>query len=270
MLHSLMRRSLVGGLLFTLAAAAPAASELLTPGTVFRDCPECPELVVVPAGRFVLGHGGLTASEGPAREVVLARPFAIGRYEITFDEWEACVAAGGCQRVPNDHQWGRGRRPVINVTFAEVQAYVDWLASKTGHRYRLPSEAEWAYANRAGSTTAFWWGDEAGAGRANCRDCGSEWSAVGTAPVGSFPANFFGLHDTTGNVLEWVQDCWYPDHTGAPGDGSSRDSDDCRQRVVRGGSWYYVKNTARSAWRSRNDVRVHSYSVGFRVVRDLP
>lgn len=257
-------------LLLVVAAATALAAEDLAPGTVFRDCPKCPELVVVPAGRFTMGAGGRYRRELPAHEVSIARPFAIGRYEVTFDEWQACVDAAACARVPDDHRWGRGRRPVINVTFAEIGAYLDWLSETTGHRYRLPSEAEWDYANRAGSTSQYWWGDKAGDGHANCRDCGSRWGSKGTAPVGSFAPNPFGLHDTSGNVWEWVEDCWQPDLNGAPSDGTPRFAGDCRLRVIRGGAWYYVKKTARSAWRSKNDVRANSYAIGFRVVRELP
>ena len=170
-------------LLAGVAAGADAADP--QPGEKFRDCPECPELVAVPAGRFIMGSDSDEANEGPAQPVVIARPFAIGVYEVTFAEWEACVAAAGCSVNPDDHKWGRERRPIINVNFAQVQEYLRWISARTGKTYRLPSEAEWEYAARAGTTTPYWWGDAAGTNLANCRDCGSEWSKLSSGPVGS-------------------------------------------------------------------------------------
>lgn len=249
------------------AAAVPATAQ--EPGSMFRDCETCPEMVVVPAGSFVMGSDGPHKYESPARQVTIAEPYAIGRFEVTFDEWAACVAAGGCAHEPDDHKWGRGTRPVINVTYADARTYVTWLSAHTGKSYRLPSEAEWEYAARGGTTTEFWWGDEVGENLANCRDCGSEWSAKGSGPVGSFEANPFGLYDTAGNVWEWVHDCWQESHAGNPADGSPRPETDCRYRTMRGGSWYYFSKNSRSAWRFRNDARVKSYGIGFRVARDL-
>jgi formylglycine-generating enzyme required for sulfatase activity len=246
------------------ATAAPAA------GTVWRDCPECPELVAIPPGRFVMGRGARRASEGPERPVTLERPFALGRYEVTFDEWQACVDAGGCARMPDDHTWGRGRHPVINVTFDDGLTYLRWLSARTGFVYRLPSEAEWDYANRAGTATTFWWGDAAAVNRANCRDCGSPRSGAGTAPVGSFAANAFGVYDTSGNVWEWVADCWSDTVADVPAGGQVRPNGSCRDRVIRGGAWYFISGTVRAAARAKNDARAHSYTIGFRVARDLP
>lgn len=240
------------------------------PGDVFRDCDTCPEMVVVPAGAFVMGLGDRYKQELPAHRVKIPRPFAIGRYEVTFDEWQACVDVGVCKHEPDDHKWGRGRRPVINLTFKQMKGYVAWLSARTGETYRLPSDAEWEYAARGGTVTEFWWGDEVGENRANCRDCGAEWSGLGSAPVGSFGPNPYGLFDTSGNVWEWVEDCWNPNHENAPGDGSARTDGDCGKRVIRGGgAWYYVKKNIRSAWRFKNDARVKSYWLGFRVVREL-
>lgn len=247
-----------------LAQDAPA------PGTVFKDCDNCPELVVVPAGLFIMGLGGKIAREGPAHRVIIPEPFAIGRFEVTFDQWEACQAEGGCDYDPDDHQWGRGTRPVINVDFDRVMDYVNWISAKTGHQYRVPSEAEWEYAHRGGTVTAYPWGDDAGINKANCKDCESKWSAHSTAPVGSFEPNPFGLYDTVGNAFEWVADCWNPTHEGAPKDGSARTDGDCRQRVMRGGSFYYFKKVARASYRAKNPAAVKSYWLGFRVARDLP
>ncbi len=251
------------------AAACGGAAADPAPGTVFRDCAGCPDMVVVAAGSYVMGDDRSRHAR-PAHRVTLARPFALGRTEVTFEQWRACVAAGGCDRVPHDHDWGRGTRPVINVTYPEILQYVAWLKAHSGQPYRLPSEAEWEYAARAGTATRYWWGDAVGKGHANCRDCGSRWSGFGSAPVGSFPANPFGLFDMNGNVWEWVADCWTPTHAGAPADGSARMDGDCTQPVTRGGSWYYFPRLAASAYRYRNGVKVKSYNIGFRVARDLP
>ncbi|MCP5371915.1 MAG: SUMF1/EgtB/PvdO family nonheme iron enzyme [Hyphomicrobiales bacterium] len=255
--------------LLALAGAARAA-EVPAPGTVFRDCPTCPEMVVVPAGGDLLGADGGRADQAPAHAVTFARPFALSKYEVTFDDWQACLDARGCARLPDDHKWGRGRRPVINLTYAEMEGYVRWLAAATGKPYRLPSEAEWEYAARAGGDGAYWWGDDVGHNRANCRACGSAMAGKGSQPAGSFAANPFGLHDMHGNVWEWVADCWHPDHRGAPADGTARTGGDCKLRVMRGGSWYYFPKVSGSAYRAKNPVGVKSYNIGFRVARDLP
>jgi formylglycine-generating enzyme required for sulfatase activity len=256
---------LAGGL------AAPAGAQTHKPGDVFRDCPECPEMVVLPPGIFIMGSSGPNKQENPARPVRVAKSFAIGKYEVTFDEWEACVKEKGCGgEIPSDHEWGRGRRPVININHEIAKTYTAWLSKKTGKVYRLPSEAEWEYAARAGTTTDFPWGDDVGQNRVNCRQCGTEWSGVGTAPVGSFQPNPFGLHDVNGNVWEWTEDCWNPDHTGAPKDIRPRTEGDCTFRVMKGGSWYYFARLARSPYRFRNHAQVKSYNIGLRVVRELP
>ncbi len=270
---ALVRRSLTALLMSLLVPllVAPPLSADPTPAErqTFRDCALCPEMTMVPAGTFVMGADDRSAAERPAHRVTIPAPFAIGRYEVTFDEFDACVAAGACPAAPYDHGWGRERRPAINVAFADVLAYLEWLSGITGQTYRLPSEAEWEYANRAGTTTRYWWGDAAAAGRANCRGCGSAWDGRQTAPVGSFPPNPFGLYDTTGNVLEWVADCWSADHAGAAGDARPRQDSDCRRRVIRGGNWYYLAGIARTTWRGGNDVRANTYGIGFRVARDL-
>lgn len=234
--------------------AAPA-----DPGAVFKDCNGCPEMVVVPAGRYDMGG---------SRRITLSRPFAVSRTEISFAHWDACVTEGGCAHHPDDQGWGRGNQPVMNVNWHDAKQYVAWLARKTGKSYRLLSEAEWEYAARAGTTTEYFWGDEPGKNRANCRDCESEWSKKGSGPVGSFPANAWGLHDLHGNVWEWIEDCWNPDYAGAPLDGAARLTGNCVRRVMRGGSWYYFSRNSRSAWRFSNDFRVPSYGIGFRVVRE--
>jgi formylglycine-generating enzyme required for sulfatase activity len=253
--------------LFAAAAAIAAEREA---GEIFRDCRSCPELVVVPAGRYVMGsNDGRFAAERPAHLVTIPRPLAVGRYEVTFEEWQACVAEGDCGHMPDDHKWGRGRRPVINVNWPAAVGYTEWLSRRTGQTYRLPSEAEWEYAARAGTTTEYWWGDAVGQARANCRNCGPEVSH-GTKPVGAFGPNPFGLFDVHGNVWEWVQDCWHSSHAGAPRDGSARLDGACQERVTRSGSWYYVDTNGRAAYRSKFPAAAFSYGIGLRVVRDLP
>ena len=240
------------------------------PGTLFQDCAVCPEMIVIPAGSFMMGSDHRHKFERPSHKVTITRPFALGIYEVTFDEWQACFIEGGCAHVPDDHNWGKGRRPVMNITWFETQKYLEWLSKKTGHKYRLPTEAEWEFAARAGTTTEFWWGNQVGENLANCRDCKSQWSKKGSAPVGSFKPNPFGLYDIHGNEWEWLQDCWNPSHIGAPTDGSARLNGNCQLRVIRSGSWYYFSKNMRSAWRFKNDARVKSYGIGMRVVRDLP
>ena len=235
-------------------------------GEVFRDCPTCPELVVVPAGSFVMG----SQLYWRQHQVTIPQPFAVGVYEVTFGEWDACVSGGGCGYRPRDGGRGRGRRPVMNVNWEDAQAYVGWLSEQTGKRYRLLSEAEWEYVARAGTTTEYWWGDEIGRNRANCNGCGSQWDDERTAPVGSFQPNGFGLYDVHGNVWEWVQDCWNRGYAGAPRDGRAWETGDCSRRVLRGGSWYYEPRYLRSANRIRNTADYRFNSSGFRIARSLP
>ena len=247
----------------------------MRPGKVFRDCPECPEMVVVPAGSFMMGSPSSERSrgndEGPQHGVTIPEPFAVGKYEVTFAEWDACVAAGGCNgHRPGDRGWGRGQRPVIDVNWGDAKAYVGWLSRKTGERYRLLSEAEWEYAARAGTRTRYHWGHSIGRNQANCDGCGSRWDDEKTAPVGSFPANGFGLHDVHGNVWEWVEDCWHGSYAGAPTDGRAwATGGDCERRVLRGGSWNFIPWFLRSAFRFRLTAGGRLYSFGFRVARTL-
>ena len=235
---------------------------------VGRDCPECPEMVVVPAGTYRMGDD----TWGPIHEVTIGAPFAVGRYEVTFAEWDACARDGGCPRgegIAEDRGWGRGRRPVIKVSWDDAQRYVQWLSRKTGKAYRLPSESEWEYAARAGTQTVYSWGDEIGVNRANCRGCGSQWDGDGTAPVGSFGANAWGLHDMHGNVFEWVEDCWNSSYAGAPADGSAWLAGDCTGRVLRGGSWSDEPSYLRAADRVWDSTGIRDDFNGFRVARTL-
>jgi formylglycine-generating enzyme required for sulfatase activity len=244
--------------------AAQAAPE---PGELFRDCPECAEMVVVPSGDFEMGDKD-TPFESPAHKVSIPKSYAIARRETTFAEWDACVADGGCKYKPDDHGWGRGNQPVIGVSWEDAKVFVTWLSQKTGHRYRLPTEAEWEFAARAGTVSKFWWGKEVGKSNANCDGCIDPPPRKATA-TGSFRPNGFGLYDTSGNAYEWVEDCWNDNYAKAPKDGSAWTTGQCMQRVLRGGSFANKFNAATSAARFRYDIDVRYYANGFRVVRDL-
>jgi len=222
------------------AAEERRKAQEMSPGRVFRDCIDgCPEMVVVPAGRFKMGEGS------SARDVTIQQAFAVGKFEVTFDEWGACVAGGGCtsNRSPSDPGWGKSRRPVINVSWNDAKEYVAWLSRKTGQTYRLLTEAEWEYAARAGTTTAYWWGDKFDGSKANN---GSQ-----TVPVGQYAANAFGLHDMHGNVWEWCEDAY-----------------DASSRVVRGGSWGFP-DRLRSSIRVWLEPDSRGNLIGFRVARVL-
>ena len=243
--------------------ATASAQERLKPGETFGDCADCPEMVVIPAGSFSMGspasEAGRFSNEGPQHRVRIPRAFALGKYEVTFAEWDACVSDGGCNGYrPKDRGWGRGNRPVIYVSWYEAKAYVAWLSRKTGKRYRLPSEAEWEYAARAGTTTPFHFGSTISTDQANYDGnytYGSGRKGVyreKTVPVGSFPSNAFGLHDVHGNVKEWVADCWNGSYAGAPGDGAAWMTGNCEERVLRGGSWFEGPGNVRSAGRHRH------------------
>ena len=243
-------------------------------GAVFRDCPECPEMVVVPAGSFTMGspasEEGRSNDENFMHPVTIPEPFVVGKYAVMFSEWDACVSAGGCQGYrPDGAGWDCGARPAINVSWNDAKAYVGWLSGKTDKEYRLLSESEWEYAARAGTRTRYSWGNGIGRNQANCDGCGSRWDNEKTAPVGRFAANGFGLHDMHGNVWEWVEDCWNRRYAGAPSDGSAWESGDCSQRVLRGGAWNNSPWNLRAASRTRCDTGNRSSVIGFRVARML-
>ncbi len=254
-------------------------------GDVFRDrftsgSGEGPKMVVLPSGSFTMGspatEEGRAANEGPQRSVRIGYSFAVGKYEVTWSEWEACLADGGCGgHRPSDEGWGKGNRPMINVNWDEAQSYVQWLSRKTGHRYRLLSEAEWEYAARAGTTTPFHTGATISTGQANYDGNYTYGSGVKgeyrarTVPAGSLPANAFGLHDMHGNVWEWTQDCLNGSYTGAPTDGSAWTTGNCTGRVFRGGSWSASPQDLRSAYRIWYITTYRSNHNGFRVARTL-
>ena len=239
-----------------------------------RDCPECPEMVVVPAGSYRMG---LPPNQ---HEVTIGAPFAVGRYELTFAEWDACVSDRGCPRgkdVAKDQGWVRDNRPVINVSWDDAKRYVWWLSKKTKKPYRLLSASEWEYAARAGTTTPFHTGETITTDQANYNGrwlypSGKDPNGVyrrRTVPVGSFGANAWGLHDMHGNVWEWVEDCWNNSYAGAPADGSAWLRGDCGTRVLRGGSWSSGPSLLRAALRDRYATGNRNRSVGFRVARTL-
>ena len=245
-------------------------------GERFSDCSVCPEMVLVPAGSFLMGSPSSEEerldNEGPVHRVTIPQPFAVGRYEVTFDQWDACVSEGGCSHVPHDAGWGRGNRPVVNVNWHDAGEYVDWLSDKTGKRYRLLSEAEWEYAARAGTRGPFHFGRTISTDQANYRGFYTYGGGspgvyrARTVSVGRFPGNAFGLHDVHGNVWEWVEDCWHGNYQGAPSDGSAWTSGgDCEVRVIRGGSQGSRPKDIRSAIRSGNVAENRNKSNGFRV-----
>jgi formylglycine-generating enzyme required for sulfatase activity len=254
--------------------AAAAEGPALKPGQSFKDCAgDCPEMVVIPAGSFTMGspqaEAGRQSNEAPRHNVTIAKPFAVSKFQVTFAEWDACAAHGDCSAHVDDRGWGRNRKPVINVSWDDAQHYVTWLSNMTGKTYRLLTEAEYEYAARAGTETAYPWGDDVGSNHANCAGCGSRWDAAQTAPVGSFAPNEFGLYDMVGNVWEWVEDCLSEDYSHAPADGSARMTGDCGHHRLRGGSWASVADEIRSANRARAATGDRFNIISFRIGRTL-
>ncbi len=268
-----------------LNVAAPPANEQrvadslqwLDPGTVFKDCDACPEMVVIPADSFTMGspasEPGRYSDEGPQHQVTISSQFAAGRFEVTFDEWDACVRDSGCDHFPGDSGWVRGRRPVTNVSWDDAKQYAQWLSHKTGGNYRLLTEAEWEYVARAGTTTAFSFGSTITPQQANYHtngfyaDSPTAVSGGQTVPVGSYAPNAFGLYDVNGNVWEWTEDCWNANYDGAPADGSAWVAGNCFLRVLRGGSWSSGPWALRSAFRSLFIASSRSTDYGFRLAR---
>jgi formylglycine-generating enzyme required for sulfatase activity len=256
----------------------PAAEQALKPGDSFTECtPDqlmdyCPEMIVVPAGSFTMGSPApeQDRTDKPQHLVTIAKPFAVSTYELNFNEWDTCVSYGDCPQGVADDSFGRGRQPVINVTWDDAQRYVAWLSNMTGKTYRLLSEAEYEYATRARTTTTYPWGDDIGKNNANCAHCGSQWDNSQTAPVGSFAANEFGLYDMVGNVWEWVEDCNHNNYDGAPTDGSAWiEGGDCKIHLVRGGSWGDPPGYLGFAVRGRGATGGRADDRGFRVGRTL-
>jgi len=259
-------------------SAPPAIWKVRGVLTEFKDCAGCPQMIVIPAGEFTMGSPSSEQHRGSEAQhrVTLADPFAVSKFEVTFDQWDACLLDGGCGGYrPDDEGWGRGQRPVMNISWENAKAYVAWLGQKTGKPYRLLSESEWEYAARAGTTTPFAYGSSLSAGKANYNGStdGSDASKANrpkTTPVGGFPANGFGLHDMHGNVSEWVEDCWHDEYSEkSPADGSPWLDGDCNGRVVRGGSWEDYEGDLRSAARTGGAKNDQFYTDGLRVASDL-
>lgn len=245
-----------------------AAVEARTFRGRLHDGSAAPLMIALPGGPFEMGWSRTlpTDDDGPPHEVRL-QPFLIGATEVTFDEYDRYARATG-GRLPRDFGWGRGRRPVVDVSWGDARGYTEWLSAQTGKRYRLPSEAEWEYAARAGQPSTFWWGYRKGHGRAVCFDCGSRWDNRSTAPVASFSPNPFGLYDTVGNVIEWVEDCYHSSYVGAPTDGHPWEDAGCAARVARSGAFNKPAESTRGTSRHRfaPDTRINI--IGFRVARD--
>ena len=249
-------------------APPPVPRPTATAAAGDKDCEACPELVVLQPGSFVMGDDRGDRSERPAHRVSIGSPFAIGKYEVTLGQWNACVEAGSCRAISNTAGLS-DNSPAKDLSWNDAQQYVRWLSKVTGHNYRLPSEAEWEYAARGGTSSRYWWGDSMQSGKANCKGCGGDWSNEAPANVDAFPANPFGLYGTSGGVWEWVADCWHKSYTGAPRDGSVWSESDCRENVIRGGSWRNDKTYAHSASRFTYDTGVRYILNGFRVAKSL-
>ncbi len=277
----------------------PPAQANRTVGISFRDCAECPELIAIPAGNFSMGvpvdeeerekiPQGMQKGRSLPLHQLAVRHFALGKFEVTRSEFSVFVAktghqvidkcfrsVGGKQQEVSGLNWRTpgfpqsGRDPVVCVAWEDAKAYVAWLSKMTGLPYRLASEAEWEYAARAGKSTARSWGDSIGSGHANCSGCGSEWDNKQPAPVGSFRANSYGLHDLLGNVWEWTEDCWNKSYAEAPLDGSAWTKGECNLRILRGGSFSNDPWFLRSGFRGRGATNLRSIGVGFRVARSL-
>lgn len=241
-----------------------AASEI-------KDCPACPLLIPIAPGSFTMGSNNDDPAEKPPHHVTIARPFAIGKYEVTVEQWNACADAGACTRITSDTGAAApvANSPMRNVSWDDAQVYVKWLSKVGGKPYRLPTEAEWEFAARGGTQSTYWWGEQMKKGTADCKDCGEPYRAEAPTPAGSFAANPFGLYDTNGSVWEWVADCWHSSYRNAPADGRAWDDPSCSVRVIRGGSWREGAAYMQSATRFKYSASVRQSQNGFRVARDV-
>ena len=252
------------------SALAPLAERSLAPGDRFKECSSCPEMVVLPTGAFSMGSPIILGrkTELPNRMVEIRQAIAVSRFEITFTQWDACVAHLGCSHRPDDMGRGRGLMPVANVNWDDAVQYVVWLSKQTDRRYRLLSEAEWEYAARSGSLAMYPWGEEFREDRTNCSSSGHEIEDGKPSEIGSYPPNAFGLYDMIGNVMEWVQDPWHPNYAGGPKDGSVWVGGDEATRVLRGGSYANSIAECHTAFRDFARPRgFRNYFLGVRVAR---
>lgn len=233
-----------------------------------KDGGKAPKVEKIAPATFQMGDINQSGdeNESPVHEVNIPTGFYFSKNEVTFDQYDRFVAASG-RMPPPDNGWGRGSRPVINVSWYDAKAYTAWLSEQTGSEYRLPTEIEWEYSARAGSSTAYWYGDDVKPGYSVCDSCGSQWDGVSTAPVASQASNPLGIFDMHGNVAEWVEDCYHPNYEGAPTSNQVWLSDQCSGRVLRGGSWFDIPTVGRSATRYRAEPTLRASNWGFRVVR---
>lgn len=247
----------------------PAETPAMVQTGSTTDCDNCPEMVVVQPGSFTMGDAAGDRSEKPAHRVTIRKPFAIGKYEVTLAQWNACVQANVCRAI-TDTSGLSDKSPARDISWVDAQRYVGWLSKLSGQTYRLPTEAEWEYAARAGTGSRYWWGEKMQPDKANCKGCGGEWNNDTPANVDAFPANPFGIYGMNGGVWEWVEDCWHKSYAGAPSDGSAWPDSDCRENVIRGGSWRNDSTYAHSASRFTYDTAVRYVLNGFRVAKSLP
>jgi formylglycine-generating enzyme required for sulfatase activity len=235
----------------------------------YKDCKACPEMVVVPNGSYTSYSQKNINGTSLQHRISFKNPFSLSKFEITFNEWGDCVKNRQCSKIPNDHKWGRGTRPVINIKYSDIIEYLGWLSKLTGYTYRLPSESEWEYAAMAENRNIYSQEIKQKKGLVNCRDCGTKWSGIKSAPVGQFLSNSLGLHDMLGNVFEYVQDCWTKNRNPPPPNGLPIVWENCPSKVIKGGAWYYLSNAAHPRFRARNDINFASYVLGFRVLREM-
>ncbi|MDC0074079.1 formylglycine-generating enzyme family protein [Alphaproteobacteria bacterium] len=223
----------------------------------FKDCPTCPAMVVI------------KVDYNSNRNFGKMKSYALSMYEITWENWLSCVSMDICKNIPSDHGWGKGNLPIINITWLQANNYIRYLNNITGHVYRLPSETEWEYAAFAGTKTKFWWGNEVGIANANCRKCGTKWDGKGSAPVGSFKPNPFGLYDMNGNVWEWTADCFDRKKTSNLNLENRKPTGKCSRRVIKSGSWYYIPKLMTPSARDSYPEKLFSYNIGIRVLREI-
>jgi formylglycine-generating enzyme required for sulfatase activity len=229
-----------------------------------------PKVTKLPPATFPMGDGQNIGddNEKPLHDVEIPRGFYMSSYEVTFAQYDL-FAQSTNRPLPPDNEWGRGNRPVINVSWYDAKAYSAWVSEQTGKTYRLPTEIEWEYSIRAGSTSSFWYGEEVQNGYSVCDSCGSQWDGVSTAPVGSQISNPLGLFDMHGNVAEWVEDCYHDSYEGAPTKNTPWLSNACDSRVIRGGSWFDIPRVGRSSTRYRAEPNLKASNWGFRLVREI-
>jgi formylglycine-generating enzyme required for sulfatase activity len=243
------------------AANVPAAGES-------KDCAACPVMISLPAGSFTMGSNAGDISERPPHHVTIGAPFAIGKYAVTVDQWNACVAANACPKLSSENGPDKNV-PARDLSWDDVQQYIKWLGKVTGKPYRLPTEAEWEYAARGGTATPYWWGQQMRKGNTNCKGCGDPWHEERPENVGTFAANPYGLYDMGGNVWQWVSDCWHSSYKDAPADGHAWDANGCDMRVIRGGSWREGADYMLVSTRFKYSESVRQSQNGFRVAKDL-